>query len=794
VRRELRHRADGKGWTGVAILNDGALVPQTLLPGIDSQLRLRFLTDTGASFLGLPDNGGWRLQASVGHNSSMLHLAPDEAVVLSAHADGRLLADMVLDAGLPPPDEAPLLWRATDPEAANPEALVPLTGGGRTRGNSVWLLVPDGAIPECEPGISVGSPVAGPGGKLWPLSGSGAINVCDEHLTIATGSETDEAEARLMAVGKLLPGWKPQAGITVFVGEPVLWGAHGEAPLRSLKERVLTTKPVRLLGGRLIEWHENGETLARLRIGVLPDGFRPTLRESGAGILSLDANGLEPGWHAALLSGANEARCSADADGKAVLQLTVAGQLPGSVILRLSDPESGTTLALEALWPARSGLILDPNGERLENNRALAIGSLNGWRGILPPSGGSVQMRIAGHGTAVGFQSAGKTHLAALEPLARQVLAFAGPDKRLHLRLIAGGRESSRLELGRYDWAADTADNICNLGAGRVNLSALTLRGPLQVFETEAAETILLSQWLGDKTGLYFVQGHSATRGIMRPFVWSTDPLPPSTRDDRIARYKNEWCRLLKTPDDPGWKHQWDLICAARKGGDAGALDQVQALGLVPAAAVVLMLRTPRAKLAEAVALEEAAPLSWPMLPCTAWREGVRVALAWQMMRHEGIGFSSDEAANEAAKNLANQAGRILMLRPNLKVHLGQAYHAAGLSPLAVDANGAQIPLFIPKPRAELDNLAQQAARRFGALPNGVGHVKALHLHLGAGLTPELHPLLDAPLAVAEASASLRETPKLDEILQLFSLRQADPTWFDAAIPPALSLALEVRK
>ena len=129
VLRELR-RGGGGGWGGVARVVEHAFLPEALLSTAAGQ-RTRLVAETGAAFLAQPEPGGWRLNRTAG--SPFVALAPDEAMVLSAHADGRQLGEVVLDGGLPSADEAPSLWRPVDATAAEPDVLVPLSGRGQTR-------------------------------------------------------------------------------------------------------------------------------------------------------------------------------------------------------------------------------------------------------------------------------------------------------------------------------------------------------------------------------------------------------------------------------------------------------------------------------------------------------------------------------------------------------------------------------------------------------------------------------------------------------------------------------------
>ncbi|MCX7645362.1 MAG: hypothetical protein N2Z62_08720, partial [Rhodobacteraceae bacterium] len=147
-----------------------------------------------------------------------------------------------------------------------------------------------------------------------------------------------------------------------------------------------------------------------------------------------------------------------------------------------------------------------------------------------------------------------------------------------------------------------------------------------------------------------------------------------------------------------------------------------------------------------------------------------------------------EDAAAEAATAMARAAGEIVAIRPELAAHLGAALAAAGLPPLALDAAGARVPLAGPPGR--LTDAAQEAARRFVSLPQGVDGLRACRLaapRIGNG---DMDALLHAPLVAAETAAGLRPPLAATEILRLIALRAADPAYFDCALPCALTLAL----
>jgi hypothetical protein len=780
VQRELRQDTGGS-WRGLARVLDGGQLSLSLLPS-EKDRRLRLTAESGASFVGQPEHGGWRLSCTSG--TGVLALAPHEAVVLSAYVDGARRGDLVVDAGIPAPSEAPSLWRAADGTTEAPERLVPLSGRGQTRAPQVWVLVAPGTVPQCEGGVVVLGSHPGPDGQLWCLAGQGTVEVDSRIISIATGAEADSPQPQLAVFGSTLPGLTMAGGAPVFLGDPQAWGAEGDTPLRPLGARLRQSPLPRTLGGRMAEWIEGGIVLARARLVTLPGPARFSMMETGPGALRMTATGLPPGWHLSVSAGEAVAQAIVSADAQE-LSLRTQG-LPGVVRVSLSDPVRGARLELSGLWPARTPRLLDSSGTLLAQDRDLSLQSLAGWRGHISGNSGAVVLRIANRTGQIGLHASGELRLAGMAPLIGQVLALAGADGRVNLRL-AEGIETPRLSIGRYDWISEEAGPFRHLGLGRTGLQAIDLEDPARTSEIEATNRIDIAGWLGTGPGLWFIQARNDARGVMRPLVWAALPQPSTTRDARIARFAAMWADLLETPADAGWDQAHTLISSVRAAGDAGALDQVQALERIPAAAVVLLLMAAvHQDEAATLSLETEAPIWWPIVTCRAWERAGRAARSRIVARLTEVGMADDGISSKA---LARGAGRILALRPELAAHLGQALLAAELDPMALNGQDQPVPLAAPWGR--LEAAAQEAARRFEILPQGTDGLRATRLTPPVVTNDGNAALMHAPLVAAEVSAGLRQGLTHDETLRLIALRNSDPIWFDAALPAALTVAFE---
>ncbi len=810
--RELRR--DGNGdWTGYLILHRGGWLPASSFQAAED-LRLRLLP-TGPGpvdelvYSAAPENReGWWVRRLGWAKREAIPFTPQMPFALAAFADGRAMGEAVVDAGLPKPAEAPSFWRAVDPnEGAAADRLVPLSGSPRTRGSCLWLLVPDETELEADGGLTLDGLEAAPLGFLRRISGRGVLRIGARRHRIETRAEAeaDAPEARLVAFGPTVHGWRLDGNLPVFHGDVFIRGQIGAGPQQQVPPRQLRLSEGRELGSEIVEWIKKDDTIAQIRLVCLPATVRFALREAGPGRVVLDVQGLETGWHLRL--GAGETWASLE-DGSSRLELKTPGRTPGRVRLRLSDPEAGRVLELQASWPARSGVILDPDGARLERNQPLSVDALRGWRAITPDGvSGDLQLHLRKY-RPVSLPWAGETPLAGQAPLIEAMLAQE-PDAQVNLSLVVHGQESPRLEIRRYhDQAAVVEDALCAgfvrdmpvpadaplSGSGRLSVFAVDLSSADAKPLVESGASIDLRERLGDAAGPWLVQARFDDR-VQRAVFWSPQAAPETTRDQRIKSYAEQWNELVAVPDDPEWDRSWGLIRAVRQGGDAGTLDTVQALALAPAAAVLLALRAGSSELAEVLALESEAPLFWPILPVSAFTAAVGAEHA-RRQRKLAPYFDEREAEAEADSAVVERVGELVVLRPELAGHFGKALLDCGLLHRILDSaphcREVLGRLMIPNPVAHLQEVVQEAARRFERLPQGVRGFEPPDRPPGlSGFNRYVQTMIDAPLVAAEMAAELRGAPDVDDSIALINLRFVDPLYFDAALPAALSLCLK---
>ncbi|WP_234732182.1 STY4851/ECs_5259 family protein [Acidocella facilis] len=799
--RELRWRADGTGWEAYAVIGRSPLLPRAFLPDFDANRRLRLFAVSAADrskivFLGVPEPDGWRLTRVDQDGEASMRLGLAQPLVLSAHVDGFPLGDCVIDEGQPLDPHTPQVWRAVDAADAAALALRRVIGEARTRAEHLWLLVASDIVPAAGQGVQIGEAQRAGDGMLWRLTGQGHVQAGGERLQFTTGAPSESALHVLHLVGRILPGWMGERGQRLYLGQPQLWGGEAGRALARLSRGVEFLRQPKRLCGWVARWTRTGCAQVVQPFFALPADGRLELREPSAGTLILSAEGLESGAHLRLQAGDSLQTGEADPAGKARLKLTAQGEVPARVWLTLYEPKRGSTLTLQAPWPARHGMIVSERNERLAGNRHIRVEMLRSWLAIVPATRtGRLMVRLDAAGMWLGMIISGETGLGFVEPLARLLLGLGGPDAELHLSLEVEGIQSPRLIVKRYNIGMPISGNSFTPEGHRWQLRALPLDPPgLPLEQPDAAEEFALCDWLGRDGRLWLIQANAPDGTMVRPVAWAMPVRPRSRRADRINAYAGIWQTMLGQPEAPAWIDSWALIEQARIGGDAGALDQVQALQAEPAAAIALLFRVQAHELSAALALQGAAPLWWPAVPLAAWRRGVGHALTWRLNRLSTLGYNETSTKNLAFEAIARRAGAILLRCPELQAHLYAAFEGCKISPCVAVGDhfpGGYLPLSLPDPGSRLELQAQALARHDPVLPHGLRPLRLPAFSIADRFSEHLSALLDAPMTLAAMVCGQPMPTDSNLVSQLILLRQAAPEWFDAALPAAIQLHIE---
>jgi len=300
------------------------------------------------------------------------------------------------------------------------------------------------------------------------------------------------------------------------------------------------------------------EAIARLRLICLPESVRFDLREEASGRIAFTAAGLKAGWRLKLSAG-EHVTTGEEENGTSRLTLETPGKAPGLVRLKLSEPATGRALELQAAWPARTGMILDPEGIRLRQNRAISVEELQGWRALVPEGApGDLQLQLGNH-RPVSLPLAGEVSLASSSPLIQAMLAQEGPDAQVNLSLVVSGRESSRLEIRFYSEQTGVEDHILRLGLDRDSsiasetvptiqstrtrhsvVHAVDIVNLTKVEQIEAGGSVDLREHLEDARDPWLIQSRLDGR-VQRAAVWSSHAFPKIPRNERIEGYVQQW-------------------------------------------------------------------------------------------------------------------------------------------------------------------------------------------------------------------------------------------------------------
>lgn len=805
-------------WLPVLRLSAKGMLSASLLPPDAQGLRLRFqltgdLSDQGGMvvYTASPVTDGWELHR-LGRGAEVIEFGLDKPVVLAGYADGRFVGEVEIEPAVSFEEELAVFWKEAYREGLENEASELFRVGEtlNTRMPRIWLYSSGDTSPIAGEGVICGEKQAAQPGWLWPLQGKGVVQVGDQRRQITTGADQDAPVLRMLAQGHVLSVWRiATTGGQMYLGKPKFYGQNDAGTFRSIANRELRIRPARMILGEIAEWLQGGECVARLRYAALPDTVRLSLSEETAGHVCVQAEGFPESedWALTLEAGSLAQRVRLTR-GRGRIELKVNGAPPGIVWLRIGSAGKGET-RIVAPWPARNGMLLRPDGSRVEKHALLSVDALRGWSAVLPQSLVG-EILLQSEGQCIAIQVSRETSLSAYVPLIRSMLAYAGPDSVVKLSLLTHGVESPRLDIRRYQQESElTRDGKLRLGlnsSGRaapaqdgadniVHLHAVDLRTPERIARVsldglKAPVEIDLRAVLPEGEGAWILQP-LLNGQVQRAKVWFTNTQPVSSREQRIREYAEEWRRLAGSRERSEWNQRWGLIRAVMEGGDVGILDQVQALARVPAAAVRLLLNVPKGDLAQVMALEMATPIFWPALPSAAFGEALTNEYEGLVEQFTAVFENENEARESALSRIANRVEAILLLHPELASHFGVALMESGLffqapaellQKVAVD--GATDRLF---------ELAQEAARRIDFLPSGIEGLKPNHRPAGMPVFDRSKQIvIDAPLVAAEMAAGLRmDLNSLGTALRLINLRMADPQYFDLALPVALAVVLK---
>ena len=367
------------------------------------------------------------------------------------------------------------------------------------------------------------------------------------------------------------------------IGDIEIHGQLGAGQFIHIAGTELRRVQGRELCSEIVAWVRGDKVLARRRLVCVPHSVDLRLREVSAGRIALSVNGLKTGWRLRFGAGKYEVE-SESQNGHAELNLYTPGKSPGIVRLRLSEPATGRALELQASWPARSGMIVDPFGVRLERNEPISVEALQGWRALVPEGmSGDLLLQLTGS-RAVSLPIAGEVAVASHMPSIQAMLAQGGSDAQVNLSLVVAGQEGPRLEIRRYHDDAIIKDGRLLMGLKRDDpvqfetgiavhlrgkrhaiLRAVNLSDAERVGPIETSASVDLSKHLQQARGAWLVQCKLDSR-VQRTVVWHPQSFGEYSRQQRVDEFAERWLELLDASQNPDWDRLWQLMSAVGGG------------------------------------------------------------------------------------------------------------------------------------------------------------------------------------------------------------------------------------
>lgn len=817
--RVLR-RQDGEAWVPWIEVEEAAEIAPQLVQGVDPDRRRLRLAPVGPLATAAPDllfaldreapDRPWESRRISGRRTARFRFPLDVGAELMAMADGAFFGRVRLAGGEGIEIGAgPTFWRLAEMGETGADALAYAGNAAlRTRDPHVWLLAEDGKTPECTDTLVAEPDGSVPGGAIWRLSGKGRVLVAGGNARIETGAE-DDAREEIQANGSLEYRLLDGRGSPVHRGVPEILHRHPGRGFRQLIGAHLRHRragsllwqngaPPDLAMGRFTFAIREGATVgARITVNMVPASF--SVREVTRGDdphRQIRFEGVPEGWVFRVATGKPQ---RPDADGIVDVQLDASTAEQARLPLTLASPDGAPPLSWVLNLPRPRGEFQTVVGEVLAADRDISMQALKDWR-IVPADGRATDLQIRLHSrSAKGAPIVGKRvtvdqPLSAFRPLLEEMLVTGGADAELRLRVITQGDQSPRLRLRHGSGETQlSGEDVFALHDRTpvydpaLEIIAVDLDDPARVVETGASG---LSH-LGNGRWFLLPRRCGVPMRPPRPFVLpEPDELTGKNaprQADRIAYFAQRLQDNDVAKDLSRLAKLMETLLA--NGVSPSALDEVQALGQVPSAAIRLLFRVAPSDLEDALSLELHGGPRWSFIHPDDWAkafaeeaEALRVTLA-------ALPALADQADQQAREAVTARAADILRLRPALEGHVALALQRVdpmALGTLAQHLGGLSRGLH--RPEATLLETARAIVSRQASEPPKLHELAARRRPAKYDqFHPDMHGLINAPLVVAEIAFGLRPPPTTRERVELLLAVHADQAGYEAALPAAIA-------
>ncbi|WP_156474750.1 hypothetical protein [Acetobacter cerevisiae] len=730
VRRELKWTPNAQSWEAFCLVGPHGILAGDVLPAMAQgkilhleiqasgwpaaiQLRAQPLDSSHGS-------AGWNVARRDKRRSQLLAL--DTAATVSAWADGKAVGTGEILSALP---DGVSVWApqlGKNPETEEPieqlERLEYIGERGQTPRSRIWLLAPVGALPVASDGVSL---LAGPecldeGGRndahLWCFAGDGFVDIGTRRMRVRThAAECISETQRLFPAGLRLAGWVCLAtGAPIWLGRPHIWHQQGNEIAIPLPWGKGEGKEIQAKSSRgrknfnlIVTAQAQQEAIARITLHCLPAELSIKADEVSPGVVECEVAGLktrsDQQWSVMFDGGENHVSLPFE-NGIARGKIVSSGEVPAAMRLVIAELHSGQSIELTRPWPSKHPFLVDDT-KRLTQERQIFITQLSEFRAI-GPDNAELLLLVRGQSQSGTIPLCSPAPLSTQAAFLRQLLAqdTRAADGSLAFSLLAKGVTSPILHVKRYA-------RQCREWSG------LGIMDPMLLPDHETAEIIAVEVSGKLKTTTYSTEvvpnGESAfTLGShfscngqwmiyvtidgkpYRPFFWlgsATLASPaPRTRQARIEGYVKQWEERLEAGALRDWYGRWRVIREAAEAGDAGALDEAQAIAHVPAAALCLLLVVEEEQINDVIALNEAIPLFWPCVPVKEFSRALVQAYRMRLEREREQDTLDPESQvnvrrpeEETVRVIGNRLCKIGERMPALRMHWVRGLYENGM-------------------------------------------------------------------------------------------------------------------
>jgi len=715
--------------------------------------------------------------------------------------------------------------------------------------SQVFLLVTSADNVRCTKDLNVACVSKGERYHLYSISGDGKLffDEAGSKYSIKTGLPEGERHF-LISVGERILSLKNRLGDPLYKGFPTFLGRKGGSghnvpvPISELFVRKISQKdwePAKLadlrLGDYSVEWRQGGDVLHRMRVTCVPATFVLEAKSIKNGGITTAFQNLPANVEVEIKAGTKKVK---DRTSSSILNMTMVEQekTPDTLEITFKQERDDSFVFAKGNYPFFKGDFVDPQRNRLMEEIEVSIFSLAGWRILMPPNS-SGQLQITLLSSESNFQNernyvdvSHEVSLSTFMILFKQILALGGPDAKLRLSVLCNGQQSRRLTLTKYqtqllrdgteiypskspigkirkqrlenkispfeklkdleiptDTVLENDDSIqigaVNLWQPEYSIECQTSEFPFDLAKNcnIAGPHLIYTSRGKTKYRPFIVDGFNKS-DISNKVGFSKEMREISqmrNRDERITGFAKILRERLSDVEHPDWEQFGHLIDIVSKYDNLGSLDQIQALAKDSSAVILLLLKASEKNAPLILSLEEESGFSWVSTKIDDWHSVTKAITSSLENAFILAGFSEIEARIGSFEWLKKRLDNVVLFMPALKGH----------TLLALHGNLSEV---YPNSERDLFELAQDAVKKQSAKDQSFSNVMSKRMPSKFdNFHRSLLGYLCAPIVAAEIALGLRNGKSLTTKLSIIHFRNLDPTYFEKALPLALTYLMK---